>query len=167
MKHVRINILCILVLLSVTCFWMCIQSSEKSEYKQTEPSNNSKHPKATSSNDGLISIKVDGISVRVALAQSPTEQEKGLKFREHLPKNQGMLFVYPYPQILSFWMSNTFIPLDIAFIDHKGEIVSIQQMQPLNEEKRYISPVPVQYALEMNQGWFKQNGVRKGDRLDF
>ena len=107
------------------------------------------------------------ISVRVELAQSPTEQEKGLKFREHLPENQGMLFVYPYPQILSFWMSNTFIALDIAFIDHKGKIVSMQQMQPLNEEKQYISSVPAQYALEMNQGWFKHNDVRIGDFVDF
>jgi uncharacterized membrane protein (UPF0127 family) len=88
-------------------------------------------------------------------------------FRENLPENQGMLFVYPYPLVLSFWMRNTLIPLDIAFIDHKGIIISIQQMQPFDDEKLYVSPLPVKYALEMNQGWFERNKVRVGDRVDF
>jgi len=164
MKHLRINSLCLLI---VFTFGMCCQSPEKIEPEQSKSKKNRGNKQATSSNNNLISIKVDSILVRIELAQTPNEQEQGLMFREHLPENQGMLFVYPYPQILSFWMRNTFIPLDIAFIDHKGLIVSIQQMEPLVEEKSYVSPVPAQYALEMNQGWFERNNVHVGDQVDF
>lgn len=167
MMHLRINSLCLFFVAVLIAFGMCCQTSEKIKPKQSASKKNSGTKQAASSNDNLISIKVDGISVRIELAQTPKEQEQGLMFREHLPENQGMLFVYPYPQTLSFWMRNTFIPLDIAFIDHKGMIVSIQQMQPLEEEKSYVSPVPAQYALEMNQGWFARNNVHVGDQVDF
>ena len=167
MKHLRINSQCLFLVTILIAFGLCCQTSEKAEPKQSTSKENSGNKQAAASNDNLISIKVDGISVRIELAQTPKEQEQGLMFREHLPENQGMLFVYPYPQILSFWMRNTFIPLDIAFIDHKGLIVSIQQMQPLEEEKSYVSPVPAQYALEMNQGWFERNNVHVGDQVDF
>ena len=167
MKHLRINSLCLFLIAVLIAFGMYCQMSEKTEPKQSAPKENSGSKQAAASNDNLISIKVDGIAAWVELAQTQKELEQGLMFREHLPENQGMLFVYPYPQILSFWMRDTFISLDIAFIDHKGMVVSIQQMQPLDEEKKYISPLPALYALEMNQGWFERNNVHVGAQVDF
>lgn len=146
---------------------VCGQSPEEMKLKESVLKDGSRHEKGAVSENGLARIKVGGVEVWVEVAQTPETLEQGLMFREALPENQGMLFVYPYEQILSFWMRNTFMPLDIAFIDRNGVIVSIQQMEPLDEERRYLSPVPVQYALEMNRGWFERNGVRVRDRVEF
>jgi uncharacterized membrane protein (UPF0127 family) len=64
-------------------------------------------------------------------------------------------------------MRNTFVPLDIAFMDATGVIVDIQQMQPLDETRSYVSTFPALYAIEVNQGWFKRHGIEVGDRVIF
>lgn len=82
-------------------------------------------------------------------------------FRKSLEKNHGMLFIFSSPRTLSFWMKNTLIPLDIAYIDSTGKIVDIQSMQP-----ETLTPHPsaseAQYALEMNQGWFREQKIGIG-----
>ncbi|MYL07594.1 MAG: DUF192 domain-containing protein, partial [Gemmatimonadales bacterium] len=99
-------------------------------------------------------------------ADDADERQRGLMFRESLEENQGMLFVYPEQRILGFWMRNTLIPLDIAYIDREGRIVDIQQMEPQTTET-HDSAAPAMYALEMNQGWFEANGIRIGDLIEF
>ena len=86
--------------------------------------------------------------------------------RDSLPEDHGMLFVYPEEQILSFWMRNTRIPLDIAFIDRNGFILEIQQMQP-HDDKSHASKQPAMYALEVRLGWFEDHEVEPGDRVEF
>ncbi len=83
-------------------------------------------------------------------------------FRERLGKDEGMLFVYAEEETLSFWMKNTRLPLSIAFIDKKGKIVDIQDMEPFTLQT-YVSASPAKYALETNQGWFTRNGILAGD----
>ncbi len=112
-------------------------------------------------------IVVAGIAVEVEVAITPAERAQGLMYREHLVENGGMLFIYPYPQELRFWMRNTQIPLDIAFIDHEGIIISIQAMDQTESDDHTVSPAPALYALEMNLGWFQKNGVGVGDQVDF
>ncbi len=87
-------------------------------------------------------------------------------FRTFLPEEQGMLFVFDKPQILSFWMKNTRLPLSIAYIDINCRIISIQNMAPMNDTILYDSPSPALYALETNQGWFERKGIRTGDVVD-
>ena len=87
--------------------------------------------------------------------------------RASLPSNRGMLFVYAEPDILTFWMKNTHIPLSIAFIAADGLIVSIQKMNPFPLTTVYASPVPALYALEVNQGWFDEKGIGVGDVVEF
>ena len=78
-----------------------------------------------------------------------------------------MLFVYTEERERTFWMKNTRIPLSIAFIDSERRIIDIQDMKPLDDEPpSYVSAEPVQYALEVNQGFFEKNGVRLGDRVE-
>ena len=91
----------------------------------------------------------------------------GLAFRDDLPADHGMLFAYAEDQILGFWMKDTFIALSIAFLDAGGSIVEIHDMKPKNTTLRYISKVPVRYALEVRQGWFNKNGIVIGDRVEF
>jgi hypothetical protein len=115
----------------------------------------------------LVPIRVGGIEIQVEIADSEAERSRGLMFRESLPENQGMLFVYDTQrETLGFWMRNTLIPLDIAYADREGRIVDIRQMEP-RDERTVSSAAPAMYALEMNQGWFEKNGVRVGDRIEF
>ncbi|MGH7540758.1 MAG: DUF192 domain-containing protein, partial [Gemmatimonadota bacterium] len=114
----------------------------------------------------LVTIRVGGHEVRVEIAESEEERQRGLMHRESLPQDEGMLFVYPTERRLGFWMRNTLIPLDIAYIDSEGRIVDIQQMAPLDETTRY-SRQPAMYALEMNEGWFEAHDVGVGDRVEF
>jgi len=114
-----------------------------------------------------LSIKIEGISLEVEIVQDIESRQLGLMYREELAENLGMLFVFESTQVLSFWMRNTFIPLDIAFIDAAGVIVDIQRMEPLDESKQYISAASALYALEVNAGWFEKNGVKRGSKVQF
>jgi uncharacterized membrane protein (UPF0127 family) len=85
--------------------------------------------------------------------------------REELGENEGMLFVFDSEQPLRFIMDNTLLPLSIAYIDSGGRIVDIEQMQPLSDDT-YPSAEPASYALEVNQGFYEENGVEVGDEVD-
>ncbi len=101
----------------------------------------------------------------VELARTPAERRRGLMFREELPENRGMLFVFPNDTQAGFWMKDTLIPLSIAFIAADGAIVDIQRMEPLSLELH--SPGALyRYALEVNQGWFQEHGFGPGDGVE-
>ncbi len=106
-------------------------------------------------------------ALRVEVAETQNEREKGLMFRYSLPADSGMLFVFDREQELSFWMKNTFIPLDIAYLSSNGVINEIYRMEPLDYSILYPSKKPAKYALEVNAGWFKKNGIKPGMKLDF
>ena len=114
-----------------------------------------------------IQTNLKGHELTIELATTPETRSCGLSLRESLPTNRGMLFVYAEPEILTFWMKDTRIPLSIAFIDADGRIVSIQKMTPFLTSKHHESPVPALYALEVNQGWFEENGIGVGDVVEF
>jgi YVTN family beta-propeller protein len=110
-----------------------------------------------------------GIPVYVDVANDPEEQSRGLMFRKSMEWNNGMLFVYEDVKYLSFWMKNTYIPLDMIFIDKDLRIVDIKEdIQPCLEEDicpSYPSKQPAKYVLEVNAGFVQQNGIRVGDIL--
>lgn len=115
---------------------------------------------------GTTTLRVDGVEIAVEVADEPAERRRGLMHRDSLPEDHGMLFVYPGEQILSFWMRDTRIPLDIAFLDRQGYIVGIQQMEP-QSDRMHESRRPAMYALEMRKGWFEDHGITEGDRVRF
>lgn len=100
----------------------------------------------------------------VEIANDPIKRENGLMDRKSMGKNNGMLFKFPYARRLSFWMKNTYIPLDIAYVDDNGKILQIEQMSPLNT-RAIVSNHECRYALEVNKGWFKDNGIKVGNYL--
>ncbi len=116
----------------------------------------------TKEGNPLFQLTIKGKKIRVEVVQTEDEKARGLMFRESLGKDEGMLFVYDREEFLTFWMKNTLIPLSIAFIDRKGKIVDIQDMEPFSLYT-HASALPAQYALEMNKGWFKRNGIGVGD----
>lgn len=112
-----------------------------------------------------LPVRVGDATVRVEFAVLPAEMARGLMGRTELGWDEGMLFVYPRPEILSFWMRNTPLPLDIGYFDADGVLREIYPLHPHNETP-VPSREPMQFALEMNQGWFRERGVRPGARLD-
>jgi uncharacterized protein len=109
------------------------------------------------------------IKITVQVADTPKKREKGLMFVEKLPKNEGMLFVYPVKTFGGFWMKNTFIPLSIAFLDLDGKILRILDMEPCYEDEcpTYDPELSYYYALEVNLGWFEKNQIKEGDSVQF
>lgn len=113
----------------------------------------------------LLPLRMGKHTAQVEIADTGLARRTGLMNRDSLPADQGMLFSYDQPRELSFWMKNTKIPLDIAFVDEDGTIFQIEQMQPLDEDHT-VSIRAARFALEMNQGWFKKHGVRVGDKIE-
>lgn len=102
--------------------------------------------------------------IQAEVAQTHQQHSIGLMHRQSMGVNEGMLFVYQSPEIRCYWMRNTLIPLTIAFLDDDGTIVNLKDMEP-HTERSNCSIKPVRYALEMNQGWFDQRGIKPGFRL--
>lgn len=113
-----------------------------------------------------FAIKVGDRMVQMQLAVFPVEMEDGLMERRELGSDQGMLFVYRAPTQMSFWMRNTLLPLDIGFFDDKGGLKEIYAMLPHDEAPINSRSNELQFALEMNRGWFDAHGVRPGAMLD-
>lgn len=105
------------------------------------------------------------VAVPVEIASDDETRTLGLMFRKSMPETAGMIFVFPRPARQSFWMRNTFIPLDMIFADASGLIVGIVE----NAEPRTLTPRAVEaesiYVLEVNGGWCARHRVEAGDRL--
>lgn len=113
-----------------------------------------------------IELRVGGKKITAEVADEDHERATGLMFRESLGENSGMLFVMPRPGPAGFWMKNTKVPLTIAYIDPRGVIMELHDLEPHNE-----TPVPsrfpnIAYALEMPRGWFTKNNIWPGERLE-
>lgn len=114
------------------------------------------------------SVELHGKSFVVEVADSDASRQRGLMYRDRLDAGHGMLFVYPEPEILRFWMMNTRIPLDILFFDDHVRLVDIHlAAQPCAAEPcaRYLSHVKAKYALELPAGTAQTLGVAPGDTL--
>jgi uncharacterized protein len=165
MKHWRLAVVLLVVFLA-GCGGATAGSDDHSQ-------NGTAGEKKTSSGPSdLPTVTIDTsrgkkVEVRVEIADGLLERERGLMDRTSLGEDRGMLFVFRREQPLSFWMKDTRIPLSIAYIDSKGRITDILDMKPLDDKPpHYVSSEPVQYALEVNQGFFDERGVKVGDHVE-
>ncbi len=102
---------------------------------------------------------------RVDLAVSPAQRSRGLMFRKTMADDEGMLFLFGREAPRSFWMKNTYLPLDIIFLDRHGVIVSIAaDARPLDETS-IPSGVPAAGVLEVLAGTSRRLGLEPGDRV--
>lgn len=113
-----------------------------------------------------LPLTVGGVTVQAQIAILPQEQSRGLMHRESLPADGGMLFPYPTARRMSFWMANTRIPLDIGFFDSNGILLEIRRMVPFDTTPVQSLSDQVQFALEVNSGWFSRQGLAPGAQLD-
>jgi uncharacterized membrane protein (UPF0127 family) len=104
-------------------------------------------------------------SFEVEIADDPQERARGLMFRREMADEHGMLFDFGEEQQASFWMENTYIPLDMIFINEDGTVDSIaEQTTPLSR-RSVVSDGPVRYVLEINGGLSDELGIEPGDTV--
>ncbi|HEY1170777.1 MAG TPA: DUF192 domain-containing protein [Verrucomicrobiae bacterium] len=109
-----------------------------------------------------IKLDVGGKEMITEIAADDRTRQMGMMFREKMADNEAMIFVFPVAHQASFWMRNTTVPLDAAYIDSRGVILEIHKLMPLNEDSVRATSDQVQYVLETPQGWFEKNGVKPG-----
>ena len=102
--------------------------------------------------------------IKAEVAADMSTRAQGLMFRKSLPANDGMLFIFDEPAIQCMWMKNTLVPLSVAFMDERGVILNIEEMQPQTEDT-HCAAAPALLALEMSKGWFAQRGIKPGMKL--
>lgn len=142
-------------------------TNEASAEERSSPSSNVAGSDATSGSRqegpgrGMAWVILGSDTVVAEVAATADERREGLMYREELPEGTGMLFVFPEESMRSFWMSNTFLPLDIAFINAASVVVDIKQMEPEDTDLT-DSDAPAMYALEVIQGWFEAQGIGEG-----
>ncbi|MFW3147189.1 MAG: DUF192 domain-containing protein [Thermoplasmatota archaeon] len=110
------------------------------------------------------------LKVDCEIADTQEERAKGLMDREELPADMGMLFYYEVPRVVSFWMKNTSIPLDIIFVSPEFTVLNIAEAEPGigisdNEQERYPSDGEVRYVIEINQGLAEKHNIIPGSTV--
>jgi len=150
-KHGFISLI-IILLISVLISWGFNKKCEKKD-------------------NSICVIPFTNVSLKTKVAYSKERQAKGLMNVTSLKDNEGMIFVYDYPNYLSFWMKNTLIPLSIAFVEADGRIVKIYNMAVEGKKQDdefpvYQSPTMVMYAIEAPLGWFTLNNISENDRIN-
>lgn len=111
-----------------------------------------------------VQMTLGGKPFTVEIAKTSHQMEIGLKYRDSMPQDHGMIFVYPRDQVLSFWMQNTRIPLDILFVNSDQTLVSIRSMKPF-DETAVPSEEKARWAIELNAGMAAKLGLKKGDKI--
>ncbi|MFB6193020.1 MAG: DUF192 domain-containing protein [Candidatus Nanohaloarchaea archaeon] len=106
------------------------------------------------------------------IADNSSEREKGLMYRRNLSNHEGMLFVFPGEGERVFWMKNTYVSLDIIFLNSSRHVVNIETAVPQpnaseKELKRYRSEGPAMYVVEVKAGFAENYSIKKGDKVSW
>lgn len=109
----------------------------------------------------LVELSAGIHRIQAEIAATPNSRQIGLMQRTSMEPQHGMLFVFPELGDQCMWMRNTLIPLSVAFLDERGRIINIEDMQP-ETENSHCATKSARYALEMNLGWFKRRGLGAG-----
>ncbi|MDO6584548.1 DUF192 domain-containing protein [Salipiger sp. 1_MG-2023] len=117
--------------------------------------------------DDTLWLRGDWGSARfhVSVADDAAERAQGLMYVQKMPSATGMLFAYEREQPVSFWMKNTFIPLDMIFADASGRVTRVHSNAVPHDETPIPSGAPVRYVLEINAGLAKQMGIAPGSQI--
>jgi len=102
---------------------------------------------------------------QVEIAKTGDQRAQGLMFRRQLAADAGMLFLFGGSEVRAMWMKNTYIPLDMLFIDEEGKIVRIEERTVPFSERAIVSGSPVSAVLELNAGTASRLKIRPGDRV--
>lgn len=112
-------------------------------------------------NDNLV------YSVDIEIADNDAKRTQGLMYRDSMAENHAMLFVFAHEEERSFWMENTYIPLDIIYLNAKNQIITIQKNTVPFSEDSIPSNGPAQYVVEVNAGFCDRHSVKPGDHIEW
>jgi uncharacterized membrane protein (UPF0127 family) len=113
----------------------------------------------------LVNGDIEKVVYQVEVASDNASRKHGLMYRDALPENQGMLLDYKRSAQMAIWMKNTYIPLDIIFIDAGGVIVKMHEGAVPHSTTRIESDSKVRAVLEVNAGQILKHGIELGDQL--
>jgi uncharacterized membrane protein (UPF0127 family) len=105
--------------------------------------------------------------IDIEKAESEVERQMGLMFRKSMPEDQGMLFLFEASEPQAFWMRNTYIPLDIIFVDENGVINTIHENAKTLNDTSLPSSAPSKYVVEVNGGYAQRHGIKVGDKISW
>jgi uncharacterized membrane protein (UPF0127 family) len=111
---------------------------------------------------GTVKTKID-----IEIANSEFDRQLGLMFRKHMEDKDGMLFIFTSEEMQSFWMRNTYIPLDMIFVNSAKKIVTIHRNTQTLSDQSYPSAAPAIYVIEVNGGFCSSHNINEGDRIEF
>ncbi len=106
-------------------------------------------------------------NIDIEIADNNAKRARGLMYRKSIPENGGMLFIQDYEEIQGFWMKNTYISLDMIYVNSNKEIVTIHHNTTPLREWNYSSTEPALYVVEVNGGFCHNRNIKIGDRIDF
>lgn len=105
--------------------------------------------------------------IQIEIADNDFEHQTGLMYRKHMELDKGMLFIFDEIKVRSFYMKNTYIPLDIIYIDTESKIINIVKNAVPMEDTSLFSDAPTKYVLEINAGSSNKWGIKKGDKISY
>lgn len=111
---------------------------------------------------GNTKAKID-----LEIADDEYQRQLGLMNRKEMTENQGMLFIFPRQDYLSFWMRNTFLSLDMIFVDESKTIVTIHKNTRILSDTSYPSTKPAKYVVEVLAGFTDKHNIQVGDKIDW
>ena len=112
----------------------------------------------------IVETDKGDLPFKIEIADDASERSMGLMFRDYLPPDQGMLFIFEQTRQVGFWMKNTKLPLDLIFISDNGIVKAIKRGEPMSEAP--IAPdSPVRFVLELNAGTAAKRGIVSGARI--
>jgi uncharacterized protein len=121
--------------------------------------------------EGSLSFKkADGTvvkEIRMEVADDEPQRVRGMMYRKSIPNDTGMLFIFPDNAPRSFWMKNTYVPLDIIFVAEDKTIVNIHKNTPTLTEQNFPSTAPAKYVVEVAGGYTSAYGIEPGQKIDF
>ena len=115
-----------------------------------------------SDSTGLQKAKIE-----IEIADDDYQRELGLMNRKSMKENQGMLFIFPFERYQSFWMRNTFISLDMIFVDANKTIVTIHKNTQVLSDQSYPSSKPAKYVVEVISGFTDKHNIEIGDKIEW
>lgn len=113
----------------------------------------------------FVETKNNVIKFKTDIADTREKQEYGLMFQNSIPNDYGMTFLYSGEKVISMWMKNTYIPLDMVFFDKQGYVVHIIKNAQPHDLSPKSSVIPVKGVIEMNGGLVEKNGISVGDKI--
>ncbi len=115
--------------------------------------------------DALVNVRMGMVVTKLRIAATELEKARGLMGTKSLPEAEGMAFMYDAEQQMRFWMKDTPLDLDIAFVNREGRILEIKTMTAGDTDTTASSSREVRFTVEMSAGWFSRFGVKVGDKV--